>query len=303
MYSREHLKIGIRHPKLALRELNRQYYNTTGNFNPDGAKIMGEDWDILVLLDACRYDVFSSINTIDGRLESRISRGSNTSEFLYGNFTDETHLDTVYTTANPQFQKHMDAIGVEFHDVINVWDTERWDAELGTVRPAEMTTACLDSVETYPHKRQIFHYLQPHYPFIGTDLEGAGRGVTEAFGTDIWGAKMRGELEYTKERIVDAYAQNLERALDRITRLLSDVSGKVVITSDHGNMIGERSRPIPITEWGHPSGTYTSQLVEVPWLVVDAGERPEIRAEQSRHEREAIEESVVSDRLTDLGYV
>ncbi len=305
MYRSEHLKTGLKHPNLALRELNRQYYTmaTNAEYNTNGIDIMAEDWDILVILDACRYDMFSSLNEIDGRLESRVSRGSNTSEFLRGNFTDETHLDTVYTTANPQLRKHVESIGVEFHELVDVWNTDRWDAERGTVVPSAMTAACLESLETYPNKRHVFHYLQPHYPFVDTALEQAGRGIIEEFGTDIWGLKMRGELDYPKERIVAAYCDNLQQALDSIEELLAAASGKVVVTSDHGNMVGDRSRPIPITEWGHPSGTYTPQLVEVPWLVVEAGERPDIHAEQSDHEHHAVDDAVVTDRLKDLGYV
>lgn len=305
MYRREHLKTGVKHPNLALRELNRQYYRmaTTAEYNTNGTDIMAEEWDILVILDACRYDMFSSVNEIDGRLESRVSRGSNTSEFLRGNFTNATHLDTVYTTANPQLQKHIKSIGVEFHELLNVWNTDRWDAKRGTVVPPEMTAACLESLETYPHKRHVFHYLQPHYPFVDTSLEQAGRGIIEEFGTDIWGLKMRGELDYPRERIVAAYTDNLRQALDSIEALLDSVSGRVVVTSDHGNMVGDRSRPIPITEWGHPSGTYTPQLVEVPWLVVEAGERPTIEADQSDYDRQAVEDAVMTDRLKDLGYV
>ena len=305
MYRSKHLKIGLKHPNLAVRELNRQYYTlgTNAAYNTKGTEIMAEEWDILVILDACRYDMFSSLNEIDGMLESRVSRGSNTPEFLRGNFTNETHLDTVYTTANPQLQKHMKPIGVEFHEVVNVWNTDRWDSERGTVVPSEMTAACLESLETYPHKRHIFHYLQPHYPFVDTPLEQTGRGVIEEFGTDIWGLKMRGELDSSKERIAAAYTANLQTALESITELIAAASGTIVVTSDHGNMIGERSRPIPITEWGHPSSTYTPQLVEVPWLIVEAGDRPDIEAEQPEHERDDIADAVVTDRLTDLGYV
>ena len=42
----------------------------------DGTHIMDEDWDNLIILDACRYDLFEEVNTIDGTLESRISLGS-----------------------------------------------------------------------------------------------------------------------------------------------------------------------------------------------------------------------------------
>jgi hypothetical protein len=37
---------------------------------------MDEDWDTLLILDACRYDLFAEEVPFGGRLESRISLGS-----------------------------------------------------------------------------------------------------------------------------------------------------------------------------------------------------------------------------------
>ena len=48
--------------------------------------IVDESWDNLIILDACRYDIFKELNTIDGELTSRISRGSCTTDFLNENF-------------------------------------------------------------------------------------------------------------------------------------------------------------------------------------------------------------------------
>jgi len=40
--------------------------------------IMEEEWDYLIILDACRYDYFSAFwkNYFDGELEKRVSLGS-----------------------------------------------------------------------------------------------------------------------------------------------------------------------------------------------------------------------------------
>lgn len=48
----------------------------------EGTNVMSEDWDTLILLDACRYDMFADDASLDGRLESRISRGFTSEEFL-----------------------------------------------------------------------------------------------------------------------------------------------------------------------------------------------------------------------------
>lgn len=45
-------------------------------------KVMREEWDYLIILDACRYDYFAAIweNYFDGELEKRVSLGSGTLE-------------------------------------------------------------------------------------------------------------------------------------------------------------------------------------------------------------------------------
>ena len=307
MYNLNHLRLGIRHPNLACREFNRQYYRlfSREGYNEKGIKIIDEDWDVLLILDACRSDMFRRCCEIKGELSTKISRGSNTKEFLLGNFSEETLLDTVYTTANPQFHKHNSHINAEFYRTYNIWNSDLWDENIGTVHPSNVTDVAGQKIEEHPNKRHIVHYLQPHYPFIDTQLEDIGRDILEPESeySDIWGLQMEGKINIPKERINRAYYKNLELALDAVEDLIADISGKIVVTSDHGNIVGERSRPIPIKEWGHPSGIYIPELVEVPWLVVEKGERPEIRAGEGTQVQEDVNSEVVEKRLKDLGYV
>ena len=51
-----------------------------------GVYVVDEEWDYLIILDACRYDTFKEINNLVGKLEYRYSRGSSTSECLQENF-------------------------------------------------------------------------------------------------------------------------------------------------------------------------------------------------------------------------
>lgn len=307
MYNLNHIRIGAKHPNLACREFNRIYYNLTcgGKYNEKGIKVIDEDWDILIILDACRSDMFLKCCDIDGDFSTKTSRGANTEEFLYGNFHNETLLDTVYTTANPQFYKYRNWINANFYEVYNIWAYDRWDSEIGTVQPKDMTEAVKKKIEKYPNKRHIVHYLQPHYPFLNTELENIGRDMLEDrdTGFDLWGLQMRGKIDLPNGKINEAYYQNLELVLGTIDNLIDEISGKIVITSDHGNMVGERSRPIPIREWGHPSGIYTPELVEVPWLMIEKGERLEIHAGKSEQRQKDVNNDIVENRLKDLGYV
>lgn len=306
------LRIGTKHPNLACREINRRYYDILygEEYNNKGIKIMDCDWDVLIILDACREDIFRKCCNIKGDYTTKLSRGSNTKEFLYGNFKQEKLTNTIYTTANPQFQKYKSEINADFYKVDNVWDSDLWDEDTGTVWPSDVTNIAKQNIMDHPHKRHLIHYLQPHYPFIGTELEDLGRNMFRkndkngrSKGSDLWGLQMRGKTDVPAKQINKAYYKNLKLALDSIENLINEIPGKVVITSDHGNMIGERSRPIPIKEWGHPSGIYTPELVKVPWLMIERGDRPKIHAGKPVQGQEDVDNEIVEDRLKDLGYV
>jgi hypothetical protein len=93
-------------PGLLPRTINQQYHRiTTGDVFSPGISIFERDWDNLILLDACRYDLFKNNSTLRGDLQAIKSRGTNTVQFLTANFSDRDLTDTVYITGNPQFKK------------------------------------------------------------------------------------------------------------------------------------------------------------------------------------------------------
>lgn len=67
----------------------------------------------------------------------------------------------------------------------------------------------------------------------------------------------------TRETLVRYYEENLRAVFDAAADLASDLDGKVVITSDHGEAFGEQGI------WEHHVETPIPELIEVPWLVVD----------------------------------
>lgn len=126
--------------------------------NTIGVDVFDEDWDTLVVLDACRYDMFESTSQLKGTLSSRISKGSSTVEWLQANFDGRDLSDTVYVTANPQLERNRHEWDINLHETINVWLEEGWDEETGTVRAEPMTQAALDAADRFPHKRLVVHY-------------------------------------------------------------------------------------------------------------------------------------------------
>jgi hypothetical protein len=276
---------------------------------------MAEDWDNLLILDACRYDMFEDVCSIDGDLQSMTSVGSSTPEFLQRTFRGGTFPDTVYVTSNPQVSLRLDTD--IFHDVVSVWKTD-WNDDLGTVEPHAVTERALEAQERYPNKRLIVHYMQPHYPFIGErrrdDLGGqSGFELTKRLANDevaerdartVWDQLVDGEL--SEDVVWDAYLENLELVLNDIESLLSEFRGKTVVTSDHGNLVGETTTPFGLELYGHPTGIHAENLVTVPWLAVETGSRKTITAEDSTASRNVEptdeESDAIKERLRDLGY-
>lgn len=310
MYTLSQLERGIQRgldsPNLFLREANRLYYRHRSghNYNTAGVDIFDEDWDTLLVLDACRYDMFEEEHSLDGQLETRCSRGSHTREFLRGNFAGRDLRDTVYVTASPQLYRWQDEIDTALHAVVNVWREDGWNDEHETVLPETVNKFAYDALEQYPDKRLVVHYLQPHYPFIdsGLDADKARLRSGNQDEADIWGKLMTGTLSLPPETVWGAYRRNLRQVLPHVEELLEEVPGRTVVTSDHGNMVGERSQPIPVREWGHPPGVYTDELVKVPWLVSENGARRTVVAEAADTHSDEIDDRTVRDRLEQLGY-
>jgi hypothetical protein len=306
MYSLDQIRNGLSSPALLLRELNQLYYTRldTHSYNPHGIDMIDQDWDVLQILDACRYDMFAEQSTLPGELQSRISRGSNTMEFLHANFKDREMHDTVYVTANPQFRRHEDEIDAEFHAVIDVWLDEGWDETYNTVMPETTAKYAMEAAEKYPDKRILIHYLQPHYPFIDQESTFDKKHIheTDDDTIDFWHEIMFGRLDIGTDDVWPLYRKTLNESFPHVQEVMETVGGRHVVTADHGNMVGEPARPVPVREWGHPQCIYTEELVKVPWLVFDNGGRRTMRAEEPHSEAEGVDDDIVSSRLRHLGY-
>jgi len=257
----------------------------------DGIDVMDEEWDTLLVLDACRYDTFVELKPDSWPSASAVtSRAPNTWEFYQRNFTNGPYPETVVVTANP---RTVELRGDEFHDVLKAYEFG-WDDETGTVPPWTMAEATTEAHERYPDKRILSHWIQPHYPFIGSSTVDEYRFDTES----IWADVNRGLV--SPEDVYEAYTETLELTLPYVEDVFSNVGGRVVLTSDHGNAFGERPWFYPLKIYGHPRNVHLPCLVTVPWLVVDDGSRREIEAGESR-QVEVGEHA--RERLEDLGYV
>lgn len=284
-------------------EVNNQIFRLR---HGTGTHVMQEDWDNLLILDACRYDMFADHIELDGTLESRISLGSSSEEFLERNFASATHHDTVYVNANPYIPR-LDLDEGTFHAVIDC--INEWDQELETIRPETVANATRKAHKTFNDKRLIAHFMQPHHPFIGEagkNLRGTGLSLEadDERDTVIWEYLESGSAEVSLDEVWEAYNENLDIVLTEVESLLDDLDGKSVITADHGNLLGERLSPIPSRrKFGHPYGVHTKELVKIPWFVVEEDTRKTVRADPPvEGDHENISEAELEDRLEALGY-
>ncbi len=165
MYSSSQIKEGIRNPYLAVREFRKNVRSlfwkfhsglTRSLFTRRDKKIIERDWDNLLLIDACRFDLFEDTNSLPGELSNSYSVASRTSEFVDKTFQDVELDDTVCVTASPKYYER--EVTDSFHACINVWE-DNWDDDLCTVSPEVMNEHVLDVYNEYPEKRILAHYV------------------------------------------------------------------------------------------------------------------------------------------------
>jgi hypothetical protein len=299
MYSLSDLKTALDNPEWFAREANRLWAHRLNlrDHNPEGIDVFVADWDNLVALDACRYDEFERACDLPGDLTKVRSRGATSSEFIRGNFTGRTLHDVVYVSANVYYPYLRDEIDAEVHAFIGLHKDDKRNAGDGlTTHPETVTEHALTAHEQYPNKRLMVHYLQPHQPYIGPygrERFDAGRGLIDTVK----------QSNPSREELLRAYRENLDLVLEEVEVLLAELPGKTVVTADHGEMLGERMRPIPVTDYGHHAGVYIDELLDVPWFVSENDPRKEIVAEPPETDDCAeVDSEELAAQLRALGY-
>lgn len=287
-------------PQLAARKINQQISSfRNGSYNPDGLDIPRQDWDNLIILDACRYDLYDTEMSMPGKVRPIQSRGADTHEWLRGNFGGGEFHDIVYITANPKFAHH--DIDASFHAVENIWQGSGWSKEHKTVLPETLTEAATELAADYPEKRLLIHFVQPHHPFIDSDTT-SDKTAPDGEGLSLWMQLMTDQASDSVEELWEAYRDNLRRALPSVEQLHESLSGKTIVSSDHGNLFGEHAGTISIREFGHPPGVYADELVTVPWHTLPYDDRRTIVREAPKSRgREKVDDDT-EERLSHLGY-
>jgi len=264
--------------------------------------IFDSKWDVMVILDACRYDLMLEVENEFNYL-SEVSKSysvaTKTPVWMERTFTTEYErqmAETAYITGNPNSDKFLSPSSFEVLD--EVW-RYAWDDELGTIRMQPITDRAISVGRTQEIPRLLIHYMQPHEPFLSAPELGGSDTVARKLGenTDddfrsVWARLKTGKLSI--ETVWNHYRENLRKVLENIELLIENLDAeKLVITSDHGNAFGE---------WrihGHPGYRPIPSLLKVPWIEVSASDSESHEPSDWR----SGEHGNVESRLKDLGYI
>lgn len=295
---------------------NGLFFSVTSRY-PLGTNVFEREWDLLIVLDACRVDALRTVAPefpfIDG-VDSMWSLGSSSHEWLCNTFTNsfkEAIEGTMYISTNPHTPKTFfdgerppttysvpfmwadwDVVDADNFGLLRQLHNHDNEAFSDTVLPDLVTDHAIHAGRTEDFDQLIVHYFQPHRPYIGTAYP-ENRPLNEVEDRP-WEQIKRGVA--TKEEVWELYLENLRLVLRSVERLLENIDAETVaITADHGELFGE------LGLYGHPEGLIHPSLKKVPWALSTATDHrtstPEVEVEGQDAEID------VTDRLENLGYI
>jgi hypothetical protein len=150
-------------------------------------------------------------------------------------------------------------------------------------------------IEHNPDKRLIVHFLQPHTPQVGRISQKLSNRDPDVSYLSMIRAGIVSDSEYR-----EAYIENARLAISEAIDLAHELNGRTIITSDHGELLGERMWPIRIKECFHHD-IRRPELTDVPWLIIDRGSRRRVTASSPRTS-ESVDDREIQNKLEALGY-
>lgn len=226
------------------------------------------DWDVLIVLDSCRFDYFKKYHRsyIKGVLKKVQSPASDTFSWLQATF-QEYYDCTVYSSHPVLNSSGIPRGGYKaaphFKRIIDIWK-DGWNNQYGTVLPQSVNHSVIEDMAKGLWKgKNIIWYMQPHAPWIGdTKITGISDSPNDKRSIHkIWDLIKRGKI--SEDRLKQAYKDNMFAALVQVAILTSYLKGKIVITADHGESLGDGGR------FGHSAFKSDRELIEVPWLEIE----------------------------------
>ena len=256
-------------------------------------------WDYLIILDACRYDVFSEVYSelsLPGPL-TKVNTGEINTSFWYRRHWSHEDTDATLITANPWTFKASNKADERFARAI--WadpegeEVKGREAIMSRITPLfahsggfgvfhpKVALECFAEYKE-PGLRYVIHLIPPHLPFIGE----RGKELFSKLKIDQrqHGGVYRAIRNYGRkgnwEELRACYKESVVATLQAIhpySDLFSD--GRLVITSDHGELIGEPFFDDNGMYWHKVAGiswgvrnSIREMLQEVPWWSTEISE-------------------------------
>ncbi len=264
-------------------------------------KILKKNWDVLIVLDACRYDIFNDI--YPGDVDKVYSAGSQTHHFCVNVFEkySEEFDDINVISANP----HLNSYKLpnrefdpedKFKKIYDVWKK----TDKNNITRPEYVLDKFDEVKEEGEK-YILWFMQPHFPYLNypccmeAEIDYNGIQIDPSIFREIV-VKIEGILPFSLARLLwkfwdktigfsgsmrktmcahgrDApykgYVYSLKYTLAKI--MSYDFGDRdVIITGDHGEILTWENRK-KYGAFSHPQNKEYPVLREVPWTRLDFG--------------------------------
>ena len=264
--TRDRCLCAIRNPEAAVRFSFREIYRPF--LERKATNVLDRDWNVLVVLDACRVDLLESVASeydFLPRIDTIHSVASQSEEWMRATFTDDyadEMAETAIITGNPFSETVLDSSELAHLD--EAW-RYAWDDEIGTIPARHLTDRAIRYAREHRPERLIVHYMQPHLPTVPEPRLSTGPAIAD-FGSgrvSVWERLRSGDLSV--EEVRSAGIRNLRYVLDDVEILVNNIDAdRVAITADHGEGYGERGI------YGHPRETVINAVREVPWVETTA---------------------------------
>lgn len=291
--------------------------NTLTSRRALGTNVFNREWDLLVILDTCRvdalkavvdeYDFVSSVSKV-------LSVGSSSPEWITKTFVNDycdEISETVFIAGNSftyrilEERKYpergrpawntVDPGGFRYLE--HAWKLKRELGELhpdGYANPEIITDRAIALGREQDFNRMIVHYSPPHAPYIADAIADGNRKLY-TYEVEPFAALQNG---IPKDRIWNAYLNNLRLCLDSVSILLRNIDAeRAVLTADHGEAFGEFGMH------GHRTALLSPYVKYVPWAPTSASDTEKYEPAYPAADDIETNGDNVEERLKGLGYL
>lgn len=239
------------------------------------AQLNALDWDVLLVLDACRQDILQQV--ADWPIGGCSSPATMTDEWLAAATDSRIFEGATVVSSNSLYAEH----DLGLRKLHQLWETE-WVDRLGNVPPEPVLDRIDDSIAGN-NTPVVGHIGPPHAPYIAR-IGGKWLPVFPEITEWHWDSNREEFEQLSQQAAMATGVVNLDRAVRgyrasvrSVWNIVAEYVARwvregltVVVTADHGETFG-RLRDFWLVE--HPSGCYVPPLTRVPFAVFKDGER------------------------------